>query len=202
LIRRAARVQSRQIIGETGTCPTVCFQVLLLTFGRDSYHYYGYHLDELTSPFQNKLWSASRGLKRYDPHTRRYRQWHLPHDWHDQRLGPQGEPNYPRFTWDESVRMLRRLRRGHSVDATRMGKEWHHEGPRVSNKSRETCNYSKWLMGPQRFNYEYDWFWQEAHRVGENMRQGFRRQSAVNPNLRMHQNYPNDLDDWVYREFI
>ncbi|PSS16531.1 hypothetical protein M430DRAFT_19520 [Amorphotheca resinae ATCC 22711] len=143
----------------------------------DSYHFQDYHFDELANHH------VSRGTRRYDPHTRRYTDWAIPHDWFGNRIALNGNHNYPRFTAGEARQLLRQYRRTGQIDPEKMGKDWHHEGPR-------------------RFNYEHDWFWQNAHRVGENLREGFDPRSGINPNLRMHQNYPDDLDRWVRRELL
>jgi hypothetical protein len=67
----------------------------------------------------NPLWNSSRGFKRYDPHTRKY------------RIGIRGA-GYPRFTRGEGRKMLRRYAQGHKVDPSKMGNEWNSDGPRVS----------------------------------------------------------------------
>lgn len=52
----------------------------------------------------------------------------------------------------------------------------------------------------QRFGYEHDWFWQEAHRAGENMRVGISPHAEINPFLRMHQCRSSDLGQWILAE--
>jgi hypothetical protein len=81
------------------------------------------------------LLTTSRGFKRYDPHTRRYRDWFTPHDWfgdgtYGLGVGPDGE-GYPRFTNSEGKKILLRYARGEPVEPYKMGKDWHHDGPKV-----------------------------------------------------------------------
>lgn len=52
----------------------------------------------------------------------------------------------------------------------------------------------------QRFQQEYDYFWQEAHRRGENSREGFSSWAGINPNFRMHQEFPGNVPAWIRRE--
>jgi hypothetical protein len=53
----------------------------------------------------------------------------------------------------------------------------------------------------QRFQQEHDWFWQNAHRIGENRREGYHPlMRDINPHLRMHQEWPDDLQDWIQDE--
>jgi hypothetical protein len=84
----------------------------------------------------NPLWNSSRGFKRYDPHTRRYRKWFVPEDWYGDGVDGQGigirGAGYPRFTRGEGRKMLRRYAQGHRVDPSKMGNEWNSDGPRVS----------------------------------------------------------------------
>jgi len=94
---------------------------MLMSF-RDSYHQRNYHDLEAAGPY------VSRGVKRYDPHSRTYKTWSTPHDWDgvNSELGI-----YPRFTAKESRKMARRLGNGRSVDPAKMGQDWHHNGPKV-----------------------------------------------------------------------
>ncbi|TVY24312.1 hypothetical protein LHYA1_G007927 [Lachnellula hyalina] len=138
----------------------------------DSYHQRNYHYLEEAGPY------VSRGVKRYDPHSRRYKTWTIPHDWEGD-YSAQGI--YPHFTASEWRRMARRLGKGHLVDPLKMGDDWHQDGPK-------------------RFRQELDEFWQEAHRIGENYRQGLPLTSVRNPNFRMHQQWPNDLQNWMIDE--
>jgi hypothetical protein len=98
-----------------------------LSLLRDSYHNNGDHRSEISNPFPH----ASRGLMRYDPHSRRYRYWYLPEDWWGMNIGPNNEQSYPRFTEEEGRRILRRLNQGRQVDPLKMGKEWNFQGPKV-----------------------------------------------------------------------
>jgi hypothetical protein len=97
---------------------------------RDSYHQLEYHIQEIG---QSKgLSLASRGTQRYDPHTRQYTEWSIPHDWHGDRVNFFNEPFYPRFTEDEAKGMVRRIYRGKApVNLRAMGSSWTDEGPRV-----------------------------------------------------------------------
>jgi hypothetical protein len=61
-----------------------------------------------------------------------------------------------------------------------------------------TLNTANFLV--QRFQQEYDYFWQEAHRHGENRRQGLPDCYDVNPNFRMHQEFPDEVPSWIRRE--
>ncbi|PQE20520.1 hypothetical protein CJF30_00001830 [Rutstroemia sp. NJR-2017a BBW] len=67
--------------------------------------------------------------------------------------------------------------RGHRIDPAKMGKYWNHNGP-------------------NRFRQEYDEYWQEAHRRGENSREGLPSWFGPNPYLGMHQEWPDDMDYW------
>jgi hypothetical protein len=78
---------------------------------------------------------TSRGYRRYDPQTRKYRDWFVPEDWAGMGvdgygIGPNGL-GYPRFTNHDAKKMLRGYAQRRRVDPTSMGKEWHHDGPRV-----------------------------------------------------------------------
>ena len=102
-----------------------------LRFDRDSYHYPAYHCQEIGRSYQNGLWSASRGTRRYDPHTRRYTEWSIPHDWHGHRIDDQNQAFYPRFTQDEARQFIRRLQHHRRINPRSMGSEWTTDGPRV-----------------------------------------------------------------------
>ncbi|KAM3086245.1 hypothetical protein ACMFMG_000382 [Clarireedia jacksonii] len=120
--------------------------------------------------------TLSRGYKRYDPYSRKYVEWAKPHDWNGHGVGNiPGE--YPRFTRDEAARMKRAAAKGHRIDLAKLGKDWNHNGP-------------------NRFRQEYDEYWQHAHRLGENARQGLPRWWGPNPYLRMHQEWPDDMNYW------
>jgi len=148
----------------------------------DSYHdpeAYRYELGHGHSG----LWDASRGTRRYDPHSRRYKKWVPSTDWHNLGINwPEfrdGHGDYPRFTEREYRKMARTLMRGHRINPARMGRDWDH-------------------FGPKRFRPCYDQFWQEAHRAGENLREGFDPQAPINPNFLFHQHRADDLDDWMF----
>jgi len=107
----------------------------MLNTDRRSYHDPQAHFQEEINGAINPLWNSSRGSKRYDPYTRKYRKWFTPQDWagdgvHGQGIGPNGY-GYPRFTRSEGRKMLRRYAQGHRVDPARMGKEWTWDGPKV-----------------------------------------------------------------------
>lgn len=89
---------------------------------RDSYHLQAAHIQEVSGP------GASRGFKRYDPYSRKYVQWTIPHDWDGLHSR---EKVYPRFTTDEWEDMASRVRRGRAPKPSSMGSGWHHEGPKV-----------------------------------------------------------------------
>jgi len=153
----------------------------------DSYHDFNCYRKDHSNGSHNPLYDSSRGFKRYDPHTRRYREWFTPHDWAgfgvDARgVGP-NDSGYPRFTTNDARKMTRRLAQGRRVNPARMGDEWHHDGPR-------------------RFQQEYDYFWQEAHRRGENRRQGLPYYYDINPNFIMGQQFPADLERWVKEDLL
>ncbi|KAE9371420.1 hypothetical protein N431DRAFT_545678 [Stipitochalara longipes BDJ] len=153
----------------------------------DSYHDVRSHFREEYDGAANPCGNSSRGLKRYDPHTRKYRNWLTPTDWagggvNGQGIGIHGA-GYPRFTGSEGRKMFRRLAQGRRIDPSKMGKEWNMEGPR-------------------RFRQEHDWFWQEAHGIGENRRQGLPFNDPINSNFFNHQQDPWDLPDWVRWEVL
>jgi hypothetical protein len=108
---------------------------IIVNTTRDTYHDPGRHYSEEMNGARN-LFYKSRGFKRYDPQARRYREWSTPHDWNGFGTGGYGVgPNgfgYPRFTSNEGEKILLRLARGKLVKPYRMGKEWHHDGPKVS----------------------------------------------------------------------
>jgi len=122
--------------GEIGKrCEIPTLTRVTLNNHRRSYHDREAHVREEMNGALNPLWNSSRRLKRYDPHTRKYRKWFTPEDWtgygvHGQGIGPNGD-GYPRFTRSEGRKMLRKLARGHRVDPARMGDEWASDGPRV-----------------------------------------------------------------------
>jgi hypothetical protein len=90
--------------------------------GRDSYHYPEYHNQEMS--YQNPPFSSSRGYQRYDPATRRYTEWSIPHDWNASRIDQFNQAHYPRFTPDEVRKIRQRLQRTGRVDPRSMGSEW------------------------------------------------------------------------------
>ncbi len=101
---------------------------------RDTYHNAGRHYNEEMKGARNLL-TTSRGFKRYDPHTRRYRNWFTPHDWdgigtNGLGVGPNGL-GYPRFTNGEGKKILLGYARGEPVEPYIIGKDWHHDGPKV-----------------------------------------------------------------------
>jgi hypothetical protein len=102
---------------------------------RDSYHYPAYHCQEIGRSYQNGLWSASRGTRRYDPSTRRYKEWSIPHDLHGHRIDDQNHAFYPRFTQNEARQIIRRLQRGRTAVNSRMGPAWTTDGPKVRSLS-------------------------------------------------------------------
>jgi hypothetical protein len=66
---------------------------------------------------------------------------------------------------------------------------------------KEERSFVKSAKPAQRFQQEHDWFWQEAHRIGENDREGFHPlYEGVNPHLRMHQEWPWELREWIEDE--
>lgn len=84
---------------------------------------------------RNPFFNSSRDFKRYDPQTRKYRDWYTPHDWSGAGVagfgvGPFGI-GFPRFTKSDGKKMLRRYARDKPLKPSRMGKEWHHDGPKV-----------------------------------------------------------------------
>lgn len=83
----------------------------------------------------NPFGNSSRGYKRYDPHTRKYRNWLVPHDWYGVGVNGRGigirGAGYPRFTRSEGKKMLRTYAQGHRVVPSKMGKEWNYHGPEV-----------------------------------------------------------------------
>jgi hypothetical protein len=96
---------------------------------RDSYH------DPIANAYEQNRAFTPRGLKRYDPHTRKYRTWSSPNDWFNQGVDFAGPPwqngfGYPHFTARES-RRLDRMRRQGQINPLRMGPEWTHLGPKV-----------------------------------------------------------------------
>lgn len=170
-----------------------------LRFDRDSYHYPEYHCQELGRSYQNGLFSASRGTQRYDPSSRTYKEWSIPHDWNGDRINDQGQAFYPRFTRDEARKLIRRLHHGRQVNPGSMGSGWAVDGPRARHLPRD----SEWCFAnaKQRFQQEHDWFWQHAHRIGENLREGFPAlYSGINPNFRMSQGWPDELQEWIQDE--
>lgn len=101
---------------------------------RDSYHVPRYrYLEELQS---NGFQTTSRGLKRYDPESRRYQTWETAEDF--EGLGTHGEgiewfigEGYPRFTESEMKRFSRRSSRFNPVDARKFASDWNGTGPKV-----------------------------------------------------------------------
>ncbi|KAJ8057992.1 hypothetical protein OCU04_013165 [Sclerotinia nivalis] len=136
----------------------------------DSYHDEHKHIQEITGAF-------SRDFKRYDPYTRKYVEWEQAQDWNG--YGVANNPwEYPRLTADEFAKIYRAYHRGHRIDPSKF-KDWNH-------------------AGPNRFRQEYDSFWQGAHRRGENYKYGWNHlRGENNPWMRMHQEWPTDLEDWM-----
>ncbi|CAG8961711.1 hypothetical protein HYFRA_00006251 [Hymenoscyphus fraxineus] len=141
--------------------------------------------DSYTNPnaqlIENTQQYVSRGNKRYDPHTRRYKSWAWDNDYRQQGPDGLGPGYYPHFTALEYGQMDRTLNRGHRIDPSKMGRDWNQ-------------------YGPKRFRQEHDWFWQEAHRVAENRRENLPDWYDVNQNFQMHQCWPSDLNDWAVTE--
>lgn len=71
---------------------------------------------------------------RYDPHSRRYKHWVLPHDWDDLDLSNDEGFRYPRFTEEDGRKILRQIYRYGQVDPLMMGKDWNFQGPKVRNR--------------------------------------------------------------------
>ncbi|KAG9232860.1 hypothetical protein BJ875DRAFT_64920 [Amylocarpus encephaloides] len=140
----------------------------------DSYHNWGSQMAENTG-------LVSRGVQRYDPHTRRYKTWAAPTDHHGFGVDGYGRGCYPRFTAMEWNKMSRRLDSGKEVNPRKMGSDWTHDGPK-------------------RFRQEHDWFWQDAHRISENRREGLHPHTGPNRNLQVHQQWPQDLNEWMVGE--
>lgn len=99
-------------------------------YARDSFNDRGYHRREQNNTFPY----TSRGSQRYDPHSRKYVTWEIPHDWYGQWRGwsPYQVGHYPRFTQDEARELRRQIRRNGRINPERMGSDWHAEGPKVS----------------------------------------------------------------------
>ena len=57
-------------------------------------------------------------------------------------------------------------------------------------------------MRLQRYEAKYDYFWQDAHRLGENRREGLSPQTGINPMFRFHQDDLQDLEPWIAVEGI
>ncbi|EPE28312.1 hypothetical protein GLAREA_09432 [Glarea lozoyensis ATCC 20868] len=138
----------------------------------DSYHMRSAQYLENSQPHK------SRGRQRYDPETRKYVEWHIADDFYRRGVDGLGPGSYPRFTMDEWSKMARRLNRGRPINPRSMGSDWNHDGP-------------------NRFQQKHDWFWQNAHQTAENIRQGLHPHLGVNQNLQMHQQWPQDLNDWM-----
>ncbi|KAF7945592.1 uncharacterized protein EAE97_004630 [Botrytis byssoidea] len=136
----------------------------------DSYHDEHKHKQEVTGAF-------SRDFKRYDPHTRKYVEWEQAQDWNGYGIGNHAW-EYPRLNLDEYNKIYKAYHQGRRIDPSKF-KDWNHSGP-------------------NRFRQEYDSFWQSAHRRGENYKYGWNYlRGENNPWLRMHQQWPADLDTWM-----
>ena len=181
-------------LGETGTCPYHPDLLKTDTLLRDSYTDPIAHFKEIANPFP----FSSRGLERYDPYTRKYTKWHNPNDFYGHGVDGYGLGSYPHFTADEWQKMARRLAQGKRIKPGSMGSEWHHDGPKVCDILPPSIAV---LIPWQRFRQEHDWFWQESHRIAENLRQRLPPYSGINQNFLMHQRRPEDLNDWVVEAF-
>lgn len=105
------------------------YSVLNAKSDRDSYHHPAAARDEDAG-------FVSRGIRRYDPHSRRYKEWCIPIDWfgsYNQRVPGQrySEPRYPRFTLKELRKMEHDTVRGRYPDPFAMGSDWNNMGPEV-----------------------------------------------------------------------
>ncbi|KAH8803212.1 hypothetical protein F5884DRAFT_499783 [Xylogone sp. PMI_703] len=145
----------------------------------DSYHDQDAHVAE---QFQhNGFWNTSRGVHRYDPYSRRYVEWFIPTDWHQNGGDPYtDESYYPMFTRKEWHRMNRSLSRGKQVDPRKMGKDWS-------------------AFGPKRFRPEHNQFWADVHRIGYLKRQQLNLAIPYS-NLRLGQISHTDLIRWMNQE--
>lgn len=107
--------------------------ISMLTFIRDSYHLPREHFVEQLS--HNGLWNISRGMKRYDPETRTYKEWLWPLDWQGTGVGGFGTAGngdgYPRFTRREPEHVRRQLKLGGPIDPRKVGPDWDDSGPKV-----------------------------------------------------------------------
>ena len=130
-------------MGQLVHCPLSYPYFFIADKNRDSYHDLDYFYQEEANRGQKgiaKLFGNSRGFKRYDPHSRRYKTWSTPHDWDhngtsgyerlNRRLNPFHEPEYPHLTATEAAR-LRHC--GRSITTEEMGKDWGRNGPLVSS---------------------------------------------------------------------
>lgn len=79
---------------------------------------------------------TSRGLKRYDPETRRYKKWESPEDFyhrgtHGQGILPITGDGYPRFTASERRRLAYRNVHGLNPINLKEVSDWGVDGPKV-----------------------------------------------------------------------
>lgn len=89
------------------------------------------YTDSNAQLIENTRQWMSRGVQRYDPHTRRYKTWAINDDHFQQGPDGLGPGYYPHFTALEYDRMSRRLDRGHRVVPGKMGRDWNEYGPKV-----------------------------------------------------------------------
>ncbi|KAH7309303.1 hypothetical protein BKA65DRAFT_543517 [Rhexocercosporidium sp. MPI-PUGE-AT-0058] len=146
----------------------------------DSYASFNAHMEEESYP-------ASRGFERYDPYTRTYKEWSIPHDWYGIGVDGSGVGGHgvglPMFTRDEQVHMHKERLRGRQIDPGQMGSEWNN-------------------MGPKRWRTEHDEFWRNAHRQSENRRLNRPMLAGLNPLMYIHQRHRDELLPWFYREGV
>ncbi|KAG9245791.1 hypothetical protein BJ878DRAFT_533657 [Calycina marina] len=146
----------------------------------DSYHDPGCDIMERNEP------RASRRQKRYDPESRRYVDWTRDNNWSGDDfaanlLGGPPVAYYPRFTQREWDKIDRKMSQGKWPNPRKMGSDWNYDGP-------------------ERFQQRHDWFWQDAHRIGENDREQLPQSFGPNPFLHMHQQDPMDFPQWIMDE--
>ncbi|CZS88435.1 uncharacterized protein RAG0_00188 [Rhynchosporium agropyri] len=153
---------------------------------RDQWQNWDSYSSQLAHNQEEKI-RTSRGLKRYDPHTRQYKEWATPNDWSvsgvdGSGVGPHNKGR-TRFTKEEVVKMGKLRAANGDIDARTMGPEWNERGPK-------------------RFGPEFNDFWQNAHRQSENRCLGLPLLWEGNPLMQASQQNSSDMEDWLRMEGI
>lgn len=143
-------------------------------------------------------------------------EWSPHNDWYGFGIGNTGQ-GYPRLTAREERNIINANERGrvHRLRPNDIGPGWNHFGPLVRSCGVVAmipvqppldlvCAYWRIdiLTMLQRFRPEHNRFWRDAHRIGENRREGLPRSAGINPYFDHHQHQEEDVLQWMLDQHL